>query len=245
MIHAVPNQLLCNDIQHGKSVLDDRGKFSIQPLLYQLRHRISIDFLCLCSGNAHQIFLCAVNGRGKCPHGERTDFLNLICDGIGVGDNYLISAVFSQVGEFLKHFLRCPQIKGRLTGSIFKALSCLKDFPVDGIFRIHKVHVTGSADRNSQFIAQCKNFPVVFLQFFHIGRRAVSNHECVIAGRLDFQIIVEFRKVYQFLMGFVFHKSLEQLSGFTGAAENQTLPILHQYRFGNQRLSVKALNVAV
>ena len=229
MVYAIPNQFLCNDIQHRKTMFDDRGEFAVQSLFYQFRQWVTIDFLCLSIGDSHQIFLGTVNGRRKGTVRERLNVFNLICNGIGVGNNNFVCLFFTKIGEFFQHFFRGTQIQRRLKFCIVIALSGLQDLAVNGIFLVHEVHVTGCTNRNSQFITQCNNFAVVFLQLFHIGSSTVSNHESIIPCRLDFQIVIELCQFHNFLMRFLFHECSEEFAGFAGTAENQALPILHQH----------------
>ena len=227
--HAVPYQLLGDDIQHGETVLDDGGKLPVQAFFHQFRHRIAVDLLCLGGGDVHQILLRTVDGGGESAVGERLDFLNLIGNGIGVGDHDLVRLFLAEIGELLQHLLCGAQIQGWLELCIIVSLPCLQDLTVDGIFLVHEVHVAGGTDRNPQLVAQRHNAPVIIPKCLHIGSGAIADHEGVVANGLDFQIVVKLRQLHQFLVGLLLHHRPKQLARLAGAAENQALPMLHQH----------------
>ena len=143
MCNAIPNQFLCNDIQHGKPVLDNRTQLSIQSLFNQFRQRITIDFLCFFIGDSCQVLFCSVNVWRKSPLWNWSNVFNTIRNAICILHNHFICLFFSQIRKLFQHFVCCPKIQRRLEFGIVITLSSLQNLSEFCIIRVHKMHVTG------------------------------------------------------------------------------------------------------
>ena len=108
------------------------------------------------------------------------------------------------------------------------------------------MHITGGKNRFVQLFSQFHNLPIQILQIFlglDIFPVLFPDHKCIVADRLDLQIVIKVRNTNYFLLCFSLQNCLEQLSCFTGRSQNQSLPILLYSTLRDTRSSVVILKV--
>ena len=124
---------------------------------------------------------------------HRRDFLTHIGDLPCVPDHYLFRLVGAEILEFLQHFLRRAQVKGRLFITVLKSLSRHNNPAVHLILRVQKMNVAGSTDRFSELVSQFHDLLVNVDQILLRIHSAlfIPEHKAVVAQRLNFQVVIE------------------------------------------------------
>ena len=82
---------------------------------------------------------------------------NLLRNAVWLVDDHALRRLRAQICKFLQHFLCGAEIERRLNVRILKALGGHKDGAVNGVLRVHKVHVARGHHRNAEAIAQGHN----------------------------------------------------------------------------------------
>ena len=107
------------------------------------------------------------------------------------------------------------------------------------------MNIAGRADRNSKLVPEPYYAAVVFTKLLVILSRTLTNHEFVIGNWLYFEVVIEFGKPFDSLLGSFVDHCLKKLSCFAGTSENQSLPVFKQNRFRNKRLFIEISEVTV
>ena len=104
------------------------------------------------------------------------------------------------------------------------------------------MHVAGCYNRFIELLAQPDDLSVHVLNVLHrvdIFNLVGMDHEHVVAGRLDFQIIIKFHDPRNFRIRLFIQQGTVQLACLTRTAQNQSLPVLHQQALRNSRCLMK------
>ena len=141
-------------------------QFSVQSILYNLRKYIPIHFMCFIKADIFQILIGVFNDRRVFIRMDRRDFLNHICDLIGIGNNNFLCLLTSQIRKFFQHLFCCTQIQRCLIICIGETISRHNDTSISLILRIHKVHIAGSNNRFLKLISQFNDFFINLDQIF-------------------------------------------------------------------------------
>ena len=242
---TVCNKLLRSHIKHGESIGCDWIKFLVKSCLYDFRQWITVFLFCSFPCNVNKLFLCALNVRRECTLWNRSDIFAHIGDFIGIFYYILIGFILTEPFKFLEHFSSCSEIKRSLLFGIFKALTCHKNFSEFGICRIHKVDIAGCAYRLAEFFCKLNYCTVNFMKFVNRIKSAVTNHKAVIACRLNFKIIIEWRILFEFAPRLALKNCHIKLTCTTSWADYESLSVLHKLAFGNSRLFVEIIKMTV
>ena len=113
------------------------------------------------------------------------------------------------------------------------------------ILRILEVDVASGNHRLTQLFTQADDGAVKLPQLFHIPGNSLFQHEHIVADGLDLKKIVEGRNVFQLFLALVIDDSLKQLARFTGRADDQTLPVLHNLRLGHPGETLEELEIGI
>ena len=107
------------------------------------------------------------------------------------------------------------------------------------------MHITGRADRLAQLVAQAQHALVQILQALFVLDDAVTHHEGVVAGGLNFQIIVKRGDFLDFAFTLALDHGTDQFARLTCGTDDQALAILDQLALQNVRAAVKVLQVRI
>ncbi len=242
---GVVYQLLCDHVKHRKAVLDDGRKLTVKPLVHDLRERVTVDLLGACMGDAHQILLGTGDVRSEGALRDREYALARIGKVLRVRDDDFLCLLRAQIAEFLQHFIRGAQIQGRLVFGIREALPGGQDLAVDAVLRIQKMHVAGRHNRDMQLFTERDDLTVVIPQRLLILREPLADHEFVVGDGLDFEVIVEFGKIFKIGIILAVHQCREQLTCLTRRAEDQTVAVLLQHGLREKRMTVVVIQMPV
>ena len=92
--------------------------------------------------------------------------------------------------------------------------------PVHLVLRLPEMNVARSADRLSKLLTQPDNGAVKLPQVLLASGIAIAKHECIIAKRLNFQIIIKRGDAFQLIPILMVRHRPEQLPGLTGRADD-------------------------
>ena len=154
-------------IQRAEAVAEDGLEFPFQPRRDDFGQRIAVNLFGV--GPCHGFDLLLRIGQLGLEGfliarvlGEHLDLPHHVRNFAGIVDHDLPCAV-AQVGKLVQHFPRGAEIKRRLLIRIVKPHARHQDFAEHRVLRIHKVHITGRADRLAQLVAQAQHALVQIL----------------------------------------------------------------------------------
>ena len=244
---AVLHQALGRHINHVIMAGDNIMQLRFHTIYKEFGRVITVQAVKLAVNQTFQVFHRVFDLGGKQVMGHRTNGLAHIGDHIGIFDHNFVSLFFSQIGKFLQHFVRGTEIQGVRLVRIIKALGCQQDMAENLVFRIEEMNIAGSNHRFPQFLAQPNHGTIQISQIFlrvDIDL-LIFKHETVIGNGLYFQIIVERGDTLQLIFSLFLQNCLEQLTGFTGRANDQTLPHGHQLGLGNPGHTTEIMQIGV
>ena len=222
----------------------DGVQLLLQPLFHNFGQRVTVITLGVFPRSIAQLLLCTLDA-GRV--GAARDGTNIVVDHrrdlAGVLHHYLVGFFLGQIVELRQHILRGAEEQRRLVVGILKAVASLQYGAVDRILRLGKVHVTGSNDRLVQILAQLDDGAVEFLDPLLAVHLAIPHHIGVVAQRLDLKDIVVSGDFFQFLVAGAVHDGAVQLARFTGAGEQQAVPVLVQQAAGHTGLFEEVVDV--
>ena len=217
---------------HLKAIHDQLGRFLTVQLVALIPHLI-IQFL----------FRVAKAGREQLSRGQQFDLLHHIGDAAGIVHHHFFRFFFTQIGKLTEHFIGGLEVDGQTFVGIGEFLAGQQHVAVNLVLRFLKMDIAGGTDGLTQFLTQTNDNTVELAQLFLRLHLALSQHKLVVAQRLDLQIIVEGRNTLQFFPILMLRHRLEQFARLTGRADDQTLSVLHQLRFGNDGESLEVFQV--
>ena len=207
-------------------MLDNGAELSVKALFHDLRQRISVDLTGTLVGDLHQLLLGSLDSRREGALGDRADVLDHVGNGVGVGDDHFLCLFLAQILEFRQHLLSSPQVEHGLVLSVTEAHGGQDYLAENCVLGVDEVNIAGCADRDPQLVAQLDDPTVVVLELLDALSSSLTDHELVVAYRLDLKIVVELGQPLDLLLGLFVDHSLEELSGLAGAAEDQALTVL-------------------
>ena len=191
-----------------------------------------------------QILFRSLHFGRKGAFGNGADLFNGIGDFSCVGHHHFVGFFFAQVGKFLQHFLGRAQIQPGFSVRIGVFHTLLKDLPVNFILFLQKMHIAGGHHRLLQFLAQPADLPVHLHQLLVGGNLSLGDQKPVVAKRLDFEIVIIGGDLPDRVRRKVLQNRPVQLPRLAGGANNQSLPVGIQGRFGNSRNPVEIIQIA-
>ena len=229
---------MSNNIKNGKSVFDNGVKLLIEPLPDIFGHGIAVIFLHSVIADAAKLLVGAFNLRRICSVGNGLYLLAHIGNKVGVFYNNFISRVLAEIGKFIKHILRCSEIKRSLLCGVLKSLTRHQDFTEYLIALVHKVDIACCHNRLAQLIGKM-NEPAVKLVKLLLGvNHTLAHHKGVVAVWLNFNIVINLRHFKQRFLCSARKHSLIKLTRFAGTSDNKPLSVSQQLAFGNSRMAV-------
>ncbi len=241
---GVGHQLDRNDVQHRVAVAADGVQLLLQPLFHDLGQGVAVIPLGVLPCGIAELLLCALDaGRVGAPGDGAHVVVDHGGDLAGVLYHHLVGLFLGQIVELRQHILRGAEEQRRLIVSIFKAVTRLQYGAVDRILRLGKVHVAGGNDRLVQILAQLDDGAVEFLDPLLAVHLAIPHHIGVVAQRLDLKDIVIGGDFFQLLIAGAVHDGAVQLARFTGAGEQQAVPVLVQQAAGHTGLFEEVVDV--
>ena len=174
---------------------------------------------------------------------QQFDLLHQIRHLAGIRDHHFQRLFPAQIAEFFQHLVGGLEINGQGLVGVREFLAGQQDMAVHLILRLLKMHVAGGADGLVQLLAQLDDGAVEVPQFLFGSHIPIAQHEHIIADGLDLQIIVKRGDPPQFRPVLVIRHRPEELAGFAGRADEQPLPVRHQFRLGNDGHPLEILQV--
>ena len=190
VILGVFHQLLRDDIEDGKTVLDDRIELARKAVGHILWHRISIHLFAVRPADFAQFLLRAGDVRREIALREGAHHVYHIRNLIRIFHDHLIGPL-AEIGKFIEHFLRGAQVERGLVVRIGKSLPSHEDAAENFIARVKEMDVARGDHRFIQLIAELENRLINLLQLLFAADTALPHEEGVVALGLDFQIIVK------------------------------------------------------
>ena len=181
--------------------------------------------------------------RSICACGDRPYHLDHIGNSVRVCNNDFLRLFFTEISEFLKHFIGSPEIKRRLISKVLIALSCLQYLTEYSVLRVFEMHVTGSDYRLSEPVTKLHYSTVEISQIFFTAYLAVSEQEHIIADRLYLKIIIERCDFLYLLLRFLFKYRPEKFACLTRTSYDKSLSVLRQQGFRYSRLFIEIIKV--
>ena len=114
---------------------------------------------------------------------------------------------------------------------------------VDLVLRLLKMHVAGGADRLAQLLAEPHDRAVEFPELLVRAHAAVTDHEPVVAQRLDLQIVVIGGNALELRPILMVDDCAEQLARLARRADDQSFAVGVQLALGDRRHALKVLEV--
>ena len=174
---------------------------------------------------------------------EYVQIAHAIRDGVRRFDNHAARGFLAQICKFRKHIIGGSKVQRRLEIRILKALGGHQHRAEYAVRGFHEMHIARGAHGNVHFIAQPQNFSIQFAQTLVVRHRAFALQKFVIADRLDFQIIIEFRDPFQRALIAPFQHGAEQFARFARAAHDQALAILRNQAARDARRAIEIVQM--
>ncbi len=239
---GLPHQLLRDDVHNGISVFDDGGQLPLQPVAHHLRQRIAVHFMCLPITDFAKLSVRVLDDRRAFVRPDRRNGIHPVRNAVWIGDDNLLALSRAQVGEFLHHLIRRPQVERCRILLPVHAHAVLDDRAVDLILRIQEMHIARRHNRLSVLLAQLHDLPVDVqhvLLALDVLIAVGINQEPVVGPGLNLQIIVKINDPSQCLLILLSKKRLIELAHDARRADDDPLPVLHQERLRYLGLLVK------
>ena len=236
------DQFLGRHINHV-ILAQNTAQLNIQTIHDQLGRVLSVQAVGLFPNQTVQFFLRILQSGREQFLGQQFKLLYLIGDQAGILNNHLIGFFLTQIAEFLQHFLSGFEINGQRFIGICKLLGGQQNVTVDLILRFLEMHIAGGANGFSQFLAQADDSTVKLLQILFRLHFSLTDHELVVAQRLDLQKIVVIRNALQFIPVLMVLDSLEKFTSLTGRTHNDTLAVLVQQTLGDRCNTLEILQI--
>ena len=170
--------------------------------------------------------------------------LALIRDEIGIGDDHLEGLLRAQIAELPEHLVGGAEVQGVRGVAVLKALGGQQNVAEDLVLGVQEVNVTGGADGLIQLLAQADHgaveVPELFLGLDHL----LAEHELIVVQGLDLEKIVEGGDPQKLVLALVIDDGLEQLTGLTGGADDQTLPVAEQLGLGDSGHTLEVFQIS-
>ena len=247
VVLGVLYKLLRDHVQNREAVFDDSVKLFLQALGDYIRYLviIAVPVHRPCPAEVLEFLLRALDGRRVCSLGYRTDILNHIGNGVGVGYYDFLRLFCAKIAEFLQHLIGGAQVQRRLVIGVLEALPCLQYLTEYPVLLVHEVDVAGGNHRLVQLLAELDNAHVQLAQSLVVRNHALAHQELVIRDRLYFEIVVYRRyALYLFLRLSVEYRA-EKLTRFAGAADYKSLAVFLQFGQRHAGLAVEVVQVGI
>ena len=234
--HRLVHQLHSDVVERGEAVADDGAQFLVDARAHDVRELLAVDRLGAGLGQRADVLL------GEVPVGlESLRALRVLHEDAQLGrhpvrdgprrvDHDPLGFLGPQVGKLRKHVVGGPKVERRLVVAVLKALGVHEDRAEDGIPRLLEVHVAGGHHRDTQPVAELHDLAVQLLQRFIVRHRALPDQEGVVAGGLDFEVIVELRDALEVFIRLSLQHRAEKLARLAGAADDEPLPVFFDHR---------------
>ncbi len=247
VFQGVLHQPLGGHINHVIVTGDDVVQLRLYALDEGFRGIVSVKSVELAVDQTLQIFHGVFDLGSKQVVGHGADIFAHIRNEIGIGDDNFPGLFLTQIAEFFQHIVGGAEVQGHGLVRIVKALGGQQDMAEHLVLGIQEVNVTGGNHHFAQLLAQADDFavevPKVLVGFGFV--LFVVQHETVVGQGLDFQEVIERSDTLQLIVTLVIQNCLEQLARFTGRADDETLPQLHQLRLGDSGNPAEVLQIGI
>ena len=129
---------------------------------------------------------------------------------------------------------------------IRKALSCHEDSSENAVLGVNEVNVAGCNGHFSKLVRNVNNLAVHVLNVLNAvdKRKTLAvNHIAVVSAGLNFKVVIERGDLQNRLIALTCGYRTVKLARLARAADYQSLAVLHQLAFGNNRPSVEIFNI--
>ena len=242
------DQLFRDIVERTVAVSDNGLELFFQTLEHNLGQRIAVKLLggipchvldVVCSILPHGLEGILILGMLR----EEPERFHHVCNFVRVVNDDLVAFLGPKIAEFLQHLIGRLEVERRLIVAVFKPHAGLNNGTVDGVVRIHEMDVAGGDNRDAQFFAQAHDLPVQVPERILIGHLPLADEKGIVADGLDFEVIIEGGHFLELVPGILAKHSAEQLSGFTGTAQNQPLTVLLNHAAGHVRAAAEIVQV--
>ena len=229
VLFAFQHQLLGDDIQHCEAVLDDGIQLARKTLFHKLRQRVAVAFPRVAHGILPQGFIRALDGGRIQSFGDGTHVaVHHIRDTVWVRDDDLPRLLRRKIAELLEHIICGTEVQRSLIIGVLEAVARLQHRAVDGVLRLHKMHVARGHHHFAQRFAQTDNRLVEFLNLLDAVHHVLPQHVFVVAQRLHLKKIVISGDIFQLIKASPLHDRPVKFSRFTGRADDKALTVFVQ-----------------
>ena len=159
--------------------------------------------MCSCKADVGQRLVGVFNDRRTLIRSDRCDQLDTARDQLRHIDDDLMRLLFSEIRKLIQHFLCSVQIKRRLVFTVCHTVSHLDDPAKHFILRIKKMNVSCRAHRFVQFFSKRNDSLIDITEVVErpdISTALIIDQVRVVADRLNLQIIVPGRDLFDFLL---------------------------------------------
>ncbi len=245
VLEGVLHQLLRAHVNDVVVVREDGVELGVDALLHDGRRVLAVNAVHLVVHQLLELLGRVLDLGRKEVLGQQLDRLDHVGDGAGVGNDDLARRLLAQIRKLRQHLVGRAEIDRAVAVGVRKLFRRLQDFSVLLVLGVEEVDVAGRNDLSAQLPAQIQDRAVIVLQHGLVLDDAVFDEEAVVADRLDLQIVVKRRDLFQLLVACALHHRAVQLAHAAGRADQDALPMLEQQALRDRRDAVEVFEVAL
>ena len=245
VLEGVLHELLGAHVNDVVVVREDGVELGVHALLHDGGRGLAVDAVHLVIDKLLELLGRVLDLRGKEVLGQQLDRLDHVGDGAGIRDDDLARGLLAEVGEFRQHLVGRAEIDRAVAVGVRELLGRLEDFSILLVLGVEEVDVARRDDHFAELLAQVQDRAVIVLQHGLVLDHAVFHQKAVVADRLDLQIVVKRRDLFQLLVACALHDGAVQLAHAAGRADEDALAVLDQQALRDRGDAVEILQIAL